>query len=102
MRQDRGGVDHLVAPRRYALDSVVVGADGLTSRIARSVGAPIIDRRHDQGSCRYAYYAGVSLGRTELHLGDKLLAGVFPTHDGLANVWGTTPDVLAASACGPR
>src|SRR4051812_10947089 len=138
--KDRAGIDLLVNPRRYVLDTIlleaaaragaevrtgvtvadvvrddtgrvigvtghdddrdavtlrgriVVGADGLGSRIACAVGAPIIDRRHDRGSVRYAYYEDVGhhdgvTARTELHLGDGLYGGVFPTHDGLANVW---------------
>jgi flavin-dependent dehydrogenase len=137
---DRAGVDFLVNPRRYVLDSIVldaaaragaevrtgisitdvvrddvgrvigvsghdelrrpvvfrgrmvVGADGLSSRIARSVGARVTDRRHDLGSARYAYFEGVGHegprgARTELHLGDGLYGGVFPTHDDVANVW---------------
>jgi flavin-dependent dehydrogenase len=65
----------------------VVGADGLRSGVARSVGAALVDERHRNGSCRYTYVAGLGATGTEFHLGDGLFAGVFPTHDGEANVW---------------
>ncbi|MBV9953279.1 MAG: NAD(P)/FAD-dependent oxidoreductase [Acidimicrobiia bacterium] len=153
--KDSAGIDVLVNPRRYVLDTIlleaaaragaevrtgvtvtdvvrdatgrvigvtghdddrrpvtlrgriVVGADGLGSRIARAVGAPVIDRRHDRGSLRYAYYEGVGhvdggFGRTELHLGDGLFGGVFPTHDGLANVWVSGLDEVVGARAGSR
>src|SRR6266545_2976163 len=93
--KDRAGVDLLVAPRRYILDTIVaeaaaqagvhmrlgvavtgvrldrtgaaleldarfvVGADGLGSRVARSVGAEVIENRGDHGAVQYAYFAGL-------------------------------------------
>lgn len=76
----------------------VVGADGLRSGIARAVGAAMVDERHRNGSVRYTYVAGLGATGTEFHLGDGLFAGVFPTHDGEANVWVCGPvHRLAAS-----
>jgi 2-polyprenyl-6-methoxyphenol hydroxylase-like FAD-dependent oxidoreductase len=69
----------------------VVGADGLHSRVARSVGAAMVDRRPDGGQARYAYYAGVSRSGVEFFLTDGALAGIFPTHDDEACVWICTP-----------
>ncbi|GIJ70904.1 FAD-dependent oxidoreductase [Virgisporangium ochraceum] len=69
----------------------VVGADGLHSRIARSVGAAMVGRRPDGGQSRYAYYAGLSRSGIEFFLTDGALAGIFPTHDGEACVWICTP-----------
>lgn len=66
---------------------VVVGADGLRSRIARAVGAPIIDERHSNGATWYAYVSGLDAEAIEFHLGGGLFAGVFPTNGGEANVW---------------
>src|SRR5262244_262097 len=63
--KDKAGVDLLVAPRRYILDTLVaetaaaVGADGLRSRVARAVGAEIIEDRGDRGAAQYAYYADI-------------------------------------------
>jgi 2-polyprenyl-6-methoxyphenol hydroxylase-like FAD-dependent oxidoreductase len=65
----------------------VIGADGLRSGVARSVGAAMVDERHRDGSVRYTYVAGLGATGTEFHLGEGLFAGVFPTHGGEANVW---------------
>ena len=69
----------------------VVGADGLRSRVARAVGAPIVDRRPPGGATHYAYFAGPTWDGFEFHIADQVMAGVFPTHDGEANVWACTP-----------
>jgi 2-polyprenyl-6-methoxyphenol hydroxylase-like FAD-dependent oxidoreductase len=142
----RAGVDLLVAPRRYVLDTLVaeaaaragvhvragvtvtgvrlddagrtigvsghnragipveidarfvVGADGLGSRIARSVGAEIIEDRGDHGAAQYAYFTGLPWHGIELFIADRALAGVFPTHDGRACIWVCTPSVDAHAA----
>jgi 2-polyprenyl-6-methoxyphenol hydroxylase-like FAD-dependent oxidoreductase len=81
----------------------VVGADGLRSGVARSVGAGMVDERHRNGSVRYTYVAGLGATGTEFHLGDRLFAGVFPTHDGEANVWVCGPtDRLSTAGEGDR
>jgi 2-polyprenyl-6-methoxyphenol hydroxylase-like FAD-dependent oxidoreductase len=65
----------------------VVGADGLHSRVARAVQAPLVDERHHNGAVHYAYFAGLDWSGIEFHLGDGIFAGAFPTHDAEANVW---------------
>jgi flavin-dependent dehydrogenase len=137
--KDRAGVDHLVAPRRYVLDTIVadaagsagadlrfgttvtgvrrdrhgrvigvsardrtgdtieldarfvVGADGLRSRIARSVGASIDVARPSDGAAHYAYYAGPAWQGIEFFVGERIFAGVFPTNDGEACIWVCSP-----------
>jgi flavin-dependent dehydrogenase len=69
----------------------VVGADGLKSRVARSVGALLLERRPSASSTHYAYFAG-DWPAMEYHLGDGSFAGVFPTHSGEACVWVCAPD----------
>jgi flavin-dependent dehydrogenase len=69
----------------------VVGADGLRSRVARAVDAPVTDRRHQNGACYYTYAAGLEFTGTEFHLSDGGFVGLFPTHCGEANVWVSTP-----------
>jgi flavin-dependent dehydrogenase len=69
----------------------VVGADGLHSRIARSVGAELVDCRPDGGTAQYAYYAGLPWSGIEFYVADGALAGIFPTHDAEACVWVCTP-----------
>ena len=143
--KDRAGVDHLVAPRRHVLDTIVaraarqagadlrlgvtvagmlrggdgrvtgvygrdgagatvemsarfvVGADGLRSRVARSVAAPVVASRGDPGATQYAYYAGVPWDGIEFFVSERSLAGVFPTHDGAACIWVCcpSPDAIA-------
>ena len=148
--KERAGVDHLVAPRRYVLDRIlldaareagaqvrtgvsvtgvmtdgegrvngiavrnrdggsgriparfVVGADGVRSRIARAVGAAVVDERPGSGLCRYAYVAGLDFRGYEFHLGPGTFAGVFPTHDGESNVWLCTPADAASPEGGDR
>jgi flavin-dependent dehydrogenase len=144
--KDKAGVDLLVAPRRYILDTIVaeaaaaagvdvrlgvtvtgihlddagratgvygrdrtgaplevdarfvVGADGLRSRVARSVGAEMIEDRGDDGAVQYAYYAGLPWSGIELIVADRALTGVFPTHHGQACIWICGPSVDAHKA----
>lgn len=71
--------------------SFVVGADGVHSRIARAVGAGVVDERPSEGATHYAYVAGLDAGGFEFHVGPTAFAGVFPTHDGECNVWVCCP-----------
>jgi flavin-dependent dehydrogenase len=72
----------------------VVGADGLKSRVARSVGARMFERRASASATHYAYFAG-EWPAMEYHLGDGSFAGVFPTHGGEACIWVCAPDEWA-------
>ncbi len=140
----RAGVDHLVAPRRYILDSiltdaataaratihtgltatgvlhtddgrvrgvrarrtdgtsvrlpakVVVGADGVRSRVAGLVGSTVRERHPVDSAAFYAYVGGLPSHRLEFHIGQFAdgrtgYAGVFPTHHGRACVWVCCP-----------
>jgi flavin-dependent dehydrogenase len=138
----RAGVDLLVAPRRTALDAVlvgaarragavvhegvsatgllrdsdgrvrgvtvrgddfverelrasyVVGADGLRSRTARWVEAPVIDAFPSGTSLYCSYVGGGPWAAYEFHVAPGSFAGVFPTNDGLASVWLCRPTAL--------
>jgi flavin-dependent dehydrogenase len=140
----RAGVDLLVAPRRYVLDTIladaaadagaelrlgvtatglrrgpdgrvrgllardatgesvelsarfVVGADGVRSRIADQVGAPVQEHHRADNATFYAFFRDVDLGAFEFHVGDSALAGVFPTHGGEACVWICCPAGVTA------
>jgi flavin-dependent dehydrogenase len=133
--RDRAGVDHLVAPRRHVLDTIVlsaaveagarfvggvtvtgivtdrsgrvvgvdvrdragsarrisadfvVGADGVRSRVARAVGAGVVEERPSFAATHYVYAGGPAWDGFEFHVGPGTLAGVFPTHCGEAAVW---------------
>nr|WP_162605339.1 FAD-dependent monooxygenase [Jiangella ureilytica] len=76
----------------------VVGADGLGSRVARSVGAKVVEHRGDGGAAQYAYFDGLPWNGIELVAADRALAGVFPTHHGQACVWVCTPTRDAQAA----
>jgi flavin-dependent dehydrogenase len=69
----------------------VVGADGLTSMVARRVGAEVVEDRGHSGAVRYAYYDGLPWDGIELIVSGRGLAGVFPTHDGQACIWVGSP-----------
>ncbi|MGH3101084.1 MAG: FAD-dependent oxidoreductase, partial [Thermoleophilia bacterium] len=123
--KDKAGVDFLVAPRRYVLDTLlagaaeqagaevhtgitvtglqrdghgrvvgvtghdhtdapvefgarwVIGADGLRSRVARSVGAAISQGGPAGGAAQYAYYAGIPWSGFEFFVAERSFAGVF-------------------------
>jgi flavin-dependent dehydrogenase len=97
VRRDPGGrvvgIDgHDRAGARVELDAGwVVGADGLGSRVARSVGAVPIEVRPDGGAAQYTYYTGIPWGGFEFFVAERSLAGVFPTHHGQACIWVCTP-----------
>jgi flavin-dependent dehydrogenase len=144
--KDKAGVDCVVAPRRYVLDTIltsaagragadvrfgvtvtgvqrdgrgrvvgvhghdragaqvelgarwVVGADGLGSRVAGSVGAAITQLRPVGGAAQYAYYTGIGWTGFEFFVAERSFAGVFPTHDGQACIWVCNPAADAKAA----
>jgi flavin-dependent dehydrogenase len=69
----------------------VIGADGLRSPVARSVGAAISQVRPAGGAAQYAYYTGIDWAGMELFVAEQSFAGVFPTHDGQACISVSTP-----------
>ena len=75
----------------------VIGADGVRSRIARSVGAATLLSRSPAGATHYAYFAGPQWDAVEYFLGDRSFSGIFPTHDGEACVWVCLPAEDAAA-----
>jgi flavin-dependent dehydrogenase len=135
----KAGVDLVVAPRRYVLDTIlataavragahmrqgvtvtgvqrdgrgravgvyghdragarvevgarhVVGADGLGSGVARSVGATINEVRQADGAAQYAYYTGIPWTGFEFFVAPRSFAGVFPTNGGQACIWVCNP-----------
>lgn len=131
--KEQAGVDHLIAPRRTVLDSLlvdaaaeagahlmlgttvdgvtrdddgritgvitrrdgevtevrarlVIGADGLRSRIARSVGAELVDAGTSNSATHYAYVKG-DFPAIEYYARHGSFAGIFPTNDGEGCIW---------------
>jgi 2-polyprenyl-6-methoxyphenol hydroxylase-like FAD-dependent oxidoreductase len=67
--------------------SIVVGADGVWSSVARAAGA-ITDIHHDSLTCGYyAYWAGVPTDGVEFYVREGRDILVFPTHEGLTCIW---------------
>ena len=87
--RDRAGAEIDIGAR------YVIGADGLRSRVARSAGAVITEARPADGATQYAYYAGIPWTGIEFFVGERSLAGVFPTHHGQACIWVCTPSAAA-------
>jgi flavin-dependent dehydrogenase len=83
--RDRAGAEIDIFARH------VIGADGLRSRVARSAGAAITEARPPGGATQYAYYAGIPWNGIEFFIGERSLAGVFPTHHGQACIWVCAP-----------
>jgi flavin-dependent dehydrogenase len=80
----------------------VVGADGVHSRVARAVGARVIDERPALGAAHYTYVSGLDGEGFEFHIGVRGFAGVFRTHDGEANVWVCVPEDRGLRGLTPR
>jgi 2-polyprenyl-6-methoxyphenol hydroxylase-like FAD-dependent oxidoreductase len=76
---------------------IVVGADGVHSRLARAVGAPIYNERPALTAAWWSYWSGVPVPGPVLCLGPRRINGAFPTNDGLTCVFVTVPsDEVAA------
>lgn len=74
---------------------LVVGADGVRSKVARQVAAPIVERHAPGGVCLYTYVGDVAWHGFELHLRERRFAGVFPTHGAEAAVFLMLPTAEA-------
>ena len=78
--------------------NLVIGADGVRSKMAGFFGARITERHDNDAATFYVYVAGLTWRGFEYHVGQKSFAGVFPTHDGEACVWVCGPDSITAAA----
>ena len=66
--------------------TVVVGADGLRSTVARLVGAETYHERPPLTHCYYSYWSGLDVGRQELYGRVGLGSALIPTNDDLVLV----------------
>ena len=92
IRGDDGRVGGVVAhgpdgASRRLTARLVIGADGVRSRMADLLGARVREAHQPSGTCLYTYVGGVPWDGFEFHLGHRAFAGVFPTHHGEAAVW---------------
>jgi flavin-dependent dehydrogenase len=67
--------------------TVVVGADGRNSRLARLVQAPAVESTPPVTCWYWSYYSGVPDEGLELYVRGRRLILVFPTGDGLVGVF---------------
>ena len=73
--------------------SIVVGADGISSRVAREVAAPVLWRGRAAGSVLYRYVSGIVPAGYVWAYGNHAAAGLIPTNDGATCVFvSTSPD----------
>ena len=87
------GVDLDISGERRHVDAAwVIGADGVRSRVAAQVGAPVIHQDHVTSSNIYAYWTGLPDDVMENHY-DAIgrAVGVIPTNDGETCVWVAIP-----------
>jgi 2-polyprenyl-6-methoxyphenol hydroxylase-like FAD-dependent oxidoreductase len=66
---------------------VVVGADGMRSRVARLVDATVYDRHRPLIGVFYTYWQGVEAHNAEFHVRDGRHILVFPTHHDLTCIF---------------
>ncbi len=105
LRDATGRVTGVVARdtqgRRLELTArLVVGADGVHSRMAGLLGAQTVARYAPGGGCVYTYVGDVPWNGFEFHVSENAFAGVFPTHDDQACVWLIRPTELLAPVLG--
>jgi flavin-dependent dehydrogenase len=79
---------------------LVVGADGLRSRVAELVGSTVRQSFPSHAATFYAYVGGLPWRGFEYHIGRGAFAGVFPTHAGDACVWVCAPTTRTAGIRG--
>jgi 2-polyprenyl-6-methoxyphenol hydroxylase-like FAD-dependent oxidoreductase len=70
---------------------LVVGADGRHSTVARLVHAPMYFEKPIFGCGYFSYWSGVPLDGIEFRSLANLGVGVFPTNDGLACIYASSP-----------
>jgi flavin-dependent dehydrogenase len=82
---------------------LVVGADGLRSRIARAVDAPVIHAARHASAVVYGYARWWAGDAYEWYFRRGAAAGIIPTNDGEACVFASTsPERMRALAGAPR
>jgi flavin-dependent dehydrogenase len=93
----RAGAEQTLSAR------LVIGADGVRSRVARAVGAVAPNEPTSGGGTFYASFAGLPADTFEFRVSDRALAGVFPCAPDEACVWISTPagDSAALRSAGP-
>lgn len=71
--------------------SIVVGADGLRSRVARLVGAEVEHAGQHGGACVFGYWPEVPVDGYHWHYRPDVSAGIIPTNDGETCIFAAMP-----------
>ena len=86
LRDDTGRVTGVVTGDSTATRSItadlVIGADGISSVVARAVGADTLRQGDWAGAVQYAYFSGVEAAGYHWAYGNGAGAGLIPTNDG--------------------
>jgi 2-polyprenyl-6-methoxyphenol hydroxylase-like FAD-dependent oxidoreductase len=69
----------------------LVGADGMTSRVAEMVGATTYESYRPTSSVIYGYFEGVEAAGYEFQFTPGAGSGIIPTNTGLVNVFASWP-----------
>ena len=69
---------------------ITVGADGLSSPVARLAGAPVERTGNSAAACIYGYWDGLPVHAYQLFYRPGVAAGFFPTNDGQVCVFAAT------------
>ncbi len=91
---------HLRGPRgaeRSVATDVLIGADGLRSKVARMLGAQPTLTRHDATASIYGYWPAFDAGSYHWFFNDGLAAGAIPTNGGMACVFVSLPPARFAA-----
>lgn len=81
------------SPRTVAA-GLLVGADGLNSRVARLVQAPVDHTAPHCTASIYGYWRGLDVDGFEWHYGPGKATGLIPTNDGETCVFASLPPAL--------
>jgi flavin-dependent dehydrogenase len=80
--------------------TIVIGADGIHSFVAKAVGAEEYDSRPSRGSGTYAYWSGTNLDLPNLAFSVGYFGFSFPTNDGLVCMGAAKDDDFFADVTG--
>jgi flavin-dependent dehydrogenase len=76
---------------RTVRSDLVVGADGMRSRVASLVGAPLTRRGRHASATVYGYWSDLEVDGYQWHWRPRAAAGAIPTNGGLVLVFAAVP-----------
>jgi menaquinone-9 beta-reductase len=70
---------------------IVIGADGVRSIVARTVGAEVVHKANRFAAVLYGYWRGLALGGTHWYYGKDIAAGAIPTNEDMTCLFVAMP-----------